>query len=486
MSFPERLAAYRRLALESRAWALLRADNAPLVLAFAAELFAAEREVQLSEARALLGRHLFVWKELGNETDTDAAVYVRTWIEQGWFREAEYRLTMTDACQVAMRFADGLQTRDLGATASHLRIVQDAVQALVIDLTGDVDLRKRMLYARRAEIDTELALLKRGHILKPTPEQQRERTREVLQLARTLTGDFRHLEEEIRRLDQEVRQEMIESQERRGEVVEKLLDQEDLLADSPAGRAFEGFFQLLCDDNRSTEFREQLRVVGAEAPEHAISAGERAFLGRLFRELVDEGNRVFDQRRRTWESLRAFVESGADRDHKRVESLLADLFKAAITLSKTPGLSLRHSMRSTVGTGRVAVKVPSAYRLALPREQPGEVDLNEHATEREVPRDLIQRMRAVRVKRVASRMREQLRQHGDLTLGQIALHSPIAEGLEELVVRYRVAKACRAIDLQAVEILEFQERDGRRATAKVPMLLLRAAEFPDDVGDLSV
>ena len=54
MSFHELQARFRRLYGESAAWKLLRADNAPYVLAFIADLFSEEGEVPFSRARVRL------------------------------------------------------------------------------------------------------------------------------------------------------------------------------------------------------------------------------------------------------------------------------------------------------------------------------------------------------------------------------------------------------------------------------------------------
>ena len=69
------------------------------------------------------------------------------------------------------------------------------------------------------------------------------------------------MEDEIRMLDQSLRVQIIEEDANRGDVLQSVMQQEAVLENTDAGRAFEGFFQLLCDQNRSMEFREQLRTV---------------------------------------------------------------------------------------------------------------------------------------------------------------------------------------------------------------------------------
>ena len=85
MSFHELQARFRRLYGESAAWKLLRADNAPYVLAFIADLFSEEGEVPFSRARVRLDAEIERLRELGQwQTETPAGTYLNQWIAAGW------------------------------------------------------------------------------------------------------------------------------------------------------------------------------------------------------------------------------------------------------------------------------------------------------------------------------------------------------------------------------------------------------------------
>ena len=129
MNFQGLQAKYRRLFQESAAWRLLRADNAPLILAFLNNIFADESEVPFGRARVALDAELQRCRELGIwETETNAGTYLNQWIRAGWLREMDDLLNKTDASDIAIRFCQGLDQRNAGTTASHLRIVQEAVR----------------------------------------------------------------------------------------------------------------------------------------------------------------------------------------------------------------------------------------------------------------------------------------------------------------------------------------------------------------------
>ncbi|NCF63502.1 MAG: DUF3375 family protein, partial [Gammaproteobacteria bacterium] len=62
--------------------------------------------------------------------------------------------------------------------------------------------------------------------------EQRERIREIYQLASVLTGDFRRVEDDIRRIDKDLRIQIIEGDSTRGDVLLELMEKEILLANT--------------------------------------------------------------------------------------------------------------------------------------------------------------------------------------------------------------------------------------------------------------
>lgn len=197
MNFQGLQAKYRRLFTESVAWRLLRADNAPIILAFLVDLFVEETEVPFSRARVALDAELQRCRELGIwETETSAGAYLNQWIRMGWLREMDDLLTRTDASDVAIRFGQSLDQRGAGTTASHLRIVQEAVREFAVAISPDAGERVALLEHKKAEIQQEIDALNAGVVTQLTEVEQRERIREIYHLASVLTGDFRRVEDE--------------------------------------------------------------------------------------------------------------------------------------------------------------------------------------------------------------------------------------------------------------------------------------------------
>ena len=486
MSFQEKYARFRRQHQENTTWKLLRADNSALILAFIADIFHESNEVLFGRARIALDTELTRLRELEYlDSDVNATTYIRLWIQAGWLRELNDQLTRTDACEMALRFVKGLDERDNNATASHLRIVQDAVRDLAVALSPDPKERITLLEAKKATLQIEIDNLNAGVVYELPEHEQRERVREVYQLASVLTGDFRRVEDEIRHLDQQLRIQMIESDTHRGDILNSLLDGENILAESDAGRAFDSFFQLLCDPNRSMEFRAQLRSVLNRPAATFLSNEQAHYLDRLLKELTHESDHVFKVRNRTEESLRGYVESGAHLENKAVNKLLEQLEQLALTLREET-INLKTDTGLRLNSGSAKIHSLDSLKLKAPEEalDTGDVTIQENQS---TPSDsMLKHLQSVKVSDVAKKIKQILTEHGPLTIAGIIQLLPIRKGLEELVAYIRVAQAINATALTDKENVVIRGREDERLNASIPCYLLSADQFPKNIEELSL
>ena len=92
MNFLDDFIFYGSLISDNRTLKLLRADNAPLIMAFLKNIFQEESEVDYIEARERLTEFLSeLQKQYPDENRSSATVYFREWIANGWIREVDIR-----------------------------------------------------------------------------------------------------------------------------------------------------------------------------------------------------------------------------------------------------------------------------------------------------------------------------------------------------------------------------------------------------------
>ena len=484
MSFQGLQAKYRRLHQNSATWRLLRAANAPLIVAFLADLFAEESEIPFSRARIALEAELSQCRELGIwDTETSAGAYLNQWIKAGWLREMDDILTKTDASEVALRFCLNLEDRNTGTTASHLHIVQEAVRDFAVALSPNIEERTKILTDKKAEIQQEIDDLDAGILVELSEPQQKERMREIYQLASVLTGDFRRVEDEIRQLDQELRIQIIEGGTSRGDILLSVMEKEALLATTDAGGAFEGFFQLLCDQDRSIELREQLRSILNRPVAQHLKPYQHQFLNQLMRELSRESDRVFQIRRRTEEGLRAYIESGAAGENLAVDRILSKLEQVAILLKKGD-LNLQMATSLTLPVGSPKITSPETMRLKTPDEKLDSSGVEQQNNSRQPSLEMLDCLDTVQVQAVASQTLVSLKKYGPMTIASIAKTTPMNSGLEELIAYLRVAQAVKAPLLPEKEQVTIKDKEGIYLQANIPAFLLSADLFPENLDEL--
>ncbi|MBI0132285.1 MULTISPECIES: DUF3375 domain-containing protein [Snodgrassella] len=483
MNFSHSLAKYRRLYEENKVWKLLRATTAPLILAFIEQVFSSgQNEISYSQARILLDAEL---EKNHWYADTPAAIYINQWVKDGWLREMDNKLTKTDTCEIALRFCQSFDERNINTSASHLRIVQEAVRELVIALNENPEERIALLNQRKAELEKEITIIQTRGINTLSDQQRRERLREIYQLASVLTNDFRYVEDEIRRLDQEIRIKMIEKDNNRGEVLQATMDQEALLAQSDAGSAFESFFQLLCDSNRSTEFKEQLDIILNQISDNYLQPRQRKFLKRLLQELTQESEHIFQIRRRTEENLKTYIKSGAAQEKRTVDRLITQLEQLAVNFSKN-NINLKQATHLILPTGNIEINSPDSICLKEPIAAIQITDITEHTNSVVPSETVLTLLDTIQIKEVADSIYHNLCTFGPLTIAGLVEKKPINFGLEELVAYLRIAQHIQATDLNEKESIIIQDKQGIQIKATLPKYLLSASLFPDNLEELSL
>lgn len=483
MNFSHSLAKYRRLYEENKVWKLLRATTAPLILAFIEQVFSSgQNEISYSQARILLDAEL---EKNHWYADTPAAIYINQWVKDGWLREMDNKLTKTDTCEIALRFCQSFDERNINTSASHLRIVQEAVRELVIALNENPEERIALLNQRKAELEKEITNIQTKGINTLSDQQRRERLREIYQLASVLTNDFRYVEDEIRRLDQEIRIKMIEKDNNRGEVLQATMDQEALLAQSDAGSAFESFFQLLCDSNRSTEFKEQLDIILNQISDNYLQPRQQKFLKRLLQELTQESEHIFQIRRRTEENLKTYIKSGAAQEKRTVDRLITQLEQLAVNFSKN-NINLKQATHLILPTGNIEINSPDSICLKEPIAAIQITDITVHTNSVVPSETVLTLLDTIQIKEVADSIYHNLCTFGPLTIAGLVEKKPINFGLEELVAYLRIAQHIQATDLNEKESIIIQDKQGIQIKATLPKYLLSASLFPDNLEELSL
>ncbi|MHA7845432.1 DUF3375 domain-containing protein [Serratia sp. D1N4] len=322
------------------AWVLLASRRAPLVLSCLQSLFEKSTDgIPMEEALQVLGNLLAShanqeqYQIEPENTSLQAGRELREWIKRRLIVEREGRIFATDALEVAIGFVETLDNRIMTSTASRLSIVQREIENLETSLNPNPASRIATLRRRMADLERELAEAESGHIAVLGEYQAVEGIREVYNLATGLRTDFRRVEDSWREADRALRQSIIGEQYHRGEIVERLLNDQDTLLNTPEGRVFDSFQLQLRQSSELTAMSERLRVILIHpAAADALTRQQHQELRWLVKRLVDESQTVLQARSRSERDVRGFMKTGLAAEHHRVGHLLNEILSLTLKL----------------------------------------------------------------------------------------------------------------------------------------------------------
>lgn len=334
------------LLLRHPAARLLRADQAAFALSFLhtvfkesgqtavpEELLQTRLERWLTERRAV---ESFAWEKTAREYLDDWCSEERAWVRKVHSAGLEPAFELTSATEKALVWLDSLRGQAFVGTESRLEGIFRELDELLRQTSDDAEARMEHLRAERAKIDDEIARLLAGG--KPrTYEswQVNERYARVLEDARTLVSDFRQVEENFRRLAQEVVERQSAAGSTKGEIVGRVLDSHDSVRESGQGRSFYGFVRLLLDPVRREQFEAQVDQA-LRIPVLAPELRDDPLLRRLLPRLRSEQEKVGASTQRLTANLRRALETARLAERRRVRELVGEIQTLALKLKECP------------------------------------------------------------------------------------------------------------------------------------------------------
>lgn len=349
----------------SAAWRLLRADNAPLIVAFLGRVFVEEnvREIASSALVNRLDDELFALNErLGEGTyPKSAKAYLDHWAapEAGWLRKFypaasdEPHFDATPAVERAVAWVSSLLDRSFIGTESRLNTVFELLRQLVFGTETDASARLTELHRRRAEVDREIAAVEAGHFTVFDSAASRDRYQQFSETARGLLSDFRDVEANFRKLDRELRERITTWDGAKGQLLDDVVGGRSMITDSDQGRSFQAFYDLLLSPPRQAELTELLRQV--HELDLATDADPR--LRFVHHDWLDAGERAQSTVRQLSEQLRRFLDDQVWLENRRVMELLRSIESRALALRDT-GDGLTVELDATSPTIRLPMERP--------------------------------------------------------------------------------------------------------------------------------
>lgn len=469
------VATYRRLRAQPL-WRLLASDHGPVIIGLLqSRLYEKERSLPASILFERLTRALEELRAQGDDFPQTAQAYVASWLSDGYLErrfppgatEEEYELST--ATVQAIRFLSGIAKPHSVATESRLSLVIQALAGLAEDTDTDKARRIDRLIAEQARIDKEIKAIQRGRMRVLPRDSALERTREIIVLADDLASDFRRVRAQFEQLNRGLRERIMDGDGNRGEVLDSLFADIDLIAESEAGRTFSAFWRLLTDPEQAAILEESLDSVMSREFVGALDIRERRFLLRLTRNLLEQGGAVHEVLQTFARSLKQFVQSREYLEQRRVNQLLKEAQRAALAIKDEVKAteSLEYSLELTSSRLR-SLSQWVLYDPSL-QAQPGAMREGEPAPiDLESVGELVAQSE-IDFRTLKEHVRSLLERRGQASIGDVLERFPAAQGLGSVVGLLALGSR-HGIKDDSVETVAWVGEDDQRRRARIPKI----------------
>lgn len=461
----------------SPAISLLRSPNAPYVVDFLHHQF--KRNGRVTVGFADLAAALADYQERLHETEPErlrdkAETYLAQWCanETRWlhrFLESNQEAPsyeLTPHTEHVLAFVERALDQDLGfvGTESRLKLIIDTLADLVVQASDDPAKRLDYLQTEREHIDQEIARIERdGQVASYQPAQIRERFAIAVMLLKQLQGDFRAVEEQFKRITQQVQQRQAKNDGTRGQILAFALDSEDVLKQQDQGVSFYEFFRLIISPTQQERLEAIIHELG-RIEELARQVEGLDAVRRMIPSLLTEAEKVMRTSQRLSTTLRRLLDTRASQERLQVARLLRDIRGLAASMANDPPCQAVALELET----KIEMNSPLTRAFWTAPQQFETVDLTEHLADdgrRAEAFRVLANMQRIHWRRLRSRVRSAAVRPGGTTLGNLLAESPPQAGVVEVLAYLQIA----------VEDKHFVSRE---ASERVVIPPARAGDLP--------
>ncbi len=427
---------------------LLAADTAPLILGFLYMAFVRpnRRGIGQEELESSLDDYLFgLGRIYGDELYPRSGVkYLEDWADPGrgilrkYYpnRGDEPEYDLTPATALSIEWVQGLQERQFVGTESRLRIIIDLLRDIIRGTQQDPQLVIRELERQKEEIELKIAAVREKGIVPTDSTMVREQFFQAEDMARRLLADFRQVEYNFRSLDRQTRELIAVSDKPKGELLDEIFRDRDVIRDSDQGRSFQGFWELLMTPARQAELQEMLEQI--YAIEDIREMEPDPLLAKIRYSLLESGELVYRTVNQLVEQLRRFIDDQAWLENRRIMEIIKKIEKDAVEIKDNPPGS-RDLIR--INEVKPSLSLPMSRNLFSPVQSVriGEVIIEDGESANTAK--LLYEQIYVDEERLHSRIRRLLQGRRQIPLSEILKQYPLEQGLAELIAYVNIG--CR-------------------------------------------
>jgi len=421
-------------------WKLMSVPSGPFIIAFLYRAFMVGNHRSRSQAElvAELEDFQFFHRQSRDEDffPRKAQVYLDEWADvgNGYLRkyytsssdEPEY--DMTPAVEKVFEWVQTLEHRNFIGTESRLRLIFELLREMGRSTESDPKLRIAQLESEKRHLEREIERLKNGHVVPYDSTRVKEQFFQVQDMARKLISDFRQVEANFLELDKKTRQEIATSADGKGDILDTVFGEQDLIQNSDQGRSFRAFWQFLMSTDHQEEIHKLIHGI-IQLPEITNIEKSEELVSFKF-DLMEAGQKVQKTSAILVEQLRKFLDDRIWLENRRITDLIHEIEKNAVLIRDDPP---RERVFYEIDSLKVDISIPMERGLFLPELKTviKDVELEEGVID--FTHDYLFQTYFIDETRLRHNLRECLLEHDQITLAEVLKRFPLEKGLHELV-----------------------------------------------------
>ncbi|AMB39671.1 MULTISPECIES: DUF3375 domain-containing protein [Paenarthrobacter] len=460
-------------------WALLRAQNAPLALHFFMSAFTDpnQRNVGRQQLIDVLDDVLFGVRETYGEEKfpRNASEYLDDWAasERAWLRkyyvqgEDEPHYDLTPAAEDVVRWVESLKGREFVATQSRLTSIFAVLKTLVQQSETDPDVRWAELQQQRNQIDAEMHRIREGDLKVMTAPEALDHFQQLTTLAKDLLSDFREVEQNFRKLDRQVREQIATWDGSQGELLDSIFANQQDIGSSLQGRTFQGFWDYLMSPQLRRELNDLLhRATRIEALARMDNLHTITNLHQDWLPAVEQTQATV---RQLSQQMRRLLDDKVFLENKRIMQLIRSIEANALDQRDQPPSNFAMEIEAS----SVDVALPFERPLYEPGSRVMVMDDVVTADDQDLDASALFSQFHVDRERLKSNIESVLEEENQATLADITAAHPLSQGLAEIVAYYQLAAESdwASINPETTQRLHWTLEDGSVRAAVIDQII---------------
>jgi hypothetical protein len=383
---------------------------------------------------------------------------------------------LTPDVEKLLTWTEGLQKQEFVATESKIKIIMNLLKELEFETNLSDEERIASLHAQKRKIDQEIEAIEHRQDLRFDERKIKEHFMQIQKNSSELLSDFREIEHNFRRLNQEAKHTIAKSNSAKGAVLGEIFEIEDSIRQSNQGQSFYAFWDFLMDVEQIEQL-DRLLVNLYHIPQIQAMDSERK-MENLKYNLLSGGEKSHKILTKLIEQLRRFIDDKLWVENRRILELAQSIEQRAMQI-KEKAPTQREFF--TIDGVKISVESIASKSLFVPtakesfshelKEEVLEVDLSKLYAQVYVDEQLLRQ-----------NIRKLLQQKSQFTLKELNQTYPITKGLSELVVYLKIAQNMKSayLDSYRDELLIEDENQERKRVKMDRIVFVRGEKNGDN------